>query len=199
MRMDRIFEIMRSNSPTPRNECPQFDAFRDRFSLITLFLNIFISYLSSVLIIVPTETHSSSISFVANRMDFLREQDMNSLRVFLATLYSGFVLLPFVIILWGVGYWKTVIRLGKAKPVNSDTIVVMIFQITVAVAAFYIAFLSVPGVYDARWPGRARILFWPIFPAIGAMVFWLATILLFSAIVGALKFVFIPEGQNGRR
>ncbi|MEZ5872113.1 MAG: hypothetical protein R3D32_09740 [Nitratireductor sp.] len=63
----------------------------------------------------------------------------------------------------------------------------MAFSFLVSSILVAIAFIHVPTTYDPRWPGFASILFWPLFPALGAFAVWMFSMVLFSVFVGLAK------------
>ena len=194
-----LMDLARAAAPAPHDETEDYQRFGNRFSVITLFFMIACAYLASLLPI--DEAVASKILFhlpiLNERSSFLRGNDIPSYLSFAATVASVLVTVPVTIAVFFRGYWITVVGPRKCRRVSQATFISVALGLSVSSILMAIAFISVPTSYDPRWPGYSVIVFWPLFPAFGAGVAWIVSIVLHSVLVGLFKAAMQYGGKNG--
>jgi len=140
---------------------------------------------------------SASIPILEPHIEFLKSVDEYSHLPYTATVISGLFLCLVMVFIQAVFYWKTVVGPRKAKGVTSKTFSLLLVLAVMIAAMVWIAFIFVPTPYDPRWPGMARVIFWPIFPFFGGVVVSLSASVLFTILVGIVKLIFMHGGRRG--
>lgn len=191
-------ELIRANAAAPSDETEEYRRFNNLFSMITMIFMIACAYLASL---IPSfEVAASKMLFyfplLKERSSFLLDRDISSYMSFAATVGSIFVTAPLTIAIFARGYWITVVAPRKCRRVSKATFLSMAFTFSASSILVAIAFVHVPTTYDPRWPGFASILFWPVFPAIGAFMAWMFSMVLFSVFVGLAKAATQYGGTN---
>ena len=188
---------MKEAAPARRNETEAYEKFNYHYSWIAPLLMVAIAYATFMLnadFLLSKESFIRSLfPFLEGRMDFLKAQDERSLLAYTATVYSAVFTIPICTLIWLFGYWLTVISKRAHMGLVPDSIISVGYLVVVSVAFLAIAFVHVPETYDSRWPGMARILFWPVFPAFGTFLTFMASASLFVLIVFCLEIIY-PEG-----
>ena len=184
---------MYENAPVPPGECVEFEAFVRKFAILTIPACISFSYIFSFLPESIILHMGDLIPFFDGRMAYLKQSNQLSYAGFVATVVSGSIFVPIIAAFIGRVYWRSVAAAGKCRPVNSNIIIVVILQIAFGFALFFVAFIDVGEPVDPRWPGMTRMLLWPIFPFLGALVYWSVGVLVFGVSVGILKFLYLRK------
>lgn len=195
---DDFISKLREASPAPPDETEDYSKFNSAFSVVSMIVFVstaYIVYFSGLLDASDAAWVASLLPILESRVLFLESFDQISLVAFGATVLSCIGCMPIVISGWIIGYWKTVVSKGKCRAPVKDTIIVIFFQIFVSSALIFISFVHTPESYDPRWPGMTFVILYPIFPALGAISAWIFCLMLFSALVGMLKFIF-RIGEN---
>lgn len=195
----RFSAWMRSAAPAPFDETEEYRRFTAKLVIISTIVMFAAAYIFSFFAIAEGASvgFAENFSILSNRLQFLRMNDHDSYVSFSATLLSSSILVPIVLAVWVLGYWKTVAAQKKCRPASIDTFFALIFYILFGSFMIFIAYIFVPANFDPRWPGNARIIFWPIFPAINFMGVWSFLIVIFSLIVSVYKFTVLRGGYLG--
>jgi hypothetical protein len=189
----KFMEKLRAGAPAPHDETEEYKKFSHYFALVSMLIYIISAYAASLLfanqMMGLTAALSNIFPVLDLRINFLGLIDTKSATTYVATITSGTALLSVSMILNFIGYWRTVASKGRCFPVNNFTIINMIMSILIMTTLLYTIFVLVPNTFDPRWPGMIGLLFWPMFPAIGALTLFLCSSLAFSVFVGFLKLV----------
>ena len=190
---------IRESAPAPPDETEDYRRFHNRFSVITMIVMIACAYLASLLPVVAGAASEVLIYLptLNGRASFLRSNDIPSYFSFSATVVSVLLTGPLSIAVFARGYWITVVAPRKCRRVSRETFLSVAFSLSVSSILVAIAFVHVPTTYDPRWPGFSSILFWPLFPALGSVVAWMFSLVLFSALVGIAKAATQRGEKNG--
>lgn len=192
---------LREAAPARRNETEAYEKFNYHYSWIAPLLMVAIAYAASMLdadFLLSKESFIRSLlPFLEGRMDFLKVQDERSLLAYIATVYSAIFTIPIFTLIWLLGYWRTVISKRAHVGLVPDAVISLMFFFGVTAIFVTISFVHVPETYDPRWPGFARILFWPIFPVFGTFFVFMISASIFLLAVFLLKSTIIKERCDG--
>ena len=191
---------VRAAAPAPYDETEGYATFSQALFIAAVAVAIALAYtLSYMLFLASSECLawlSDAMPFSRDRLNFLAQLDERSAVSYLATVLSGFLLVPVILCANGVGYWKTVVAGRRCKRVTSLSLASAGPALLVFGVVFWIAFVFVPSGIDPRYPGNVRWFFWPIFPALGGLVLALLPSVLFQVCVLALKAALLAAGRE---
>lgn len=184
--------FVNKNNPIPKGESAEFEDFAKLFMIWSIPVCIIISY---YFVMIPEKYVLYAVDLIPfeERVEHLRRLDQKSYVAFVATVLSGGGIFTFVVASLGRKYWRSVVAVGKCKPVRTEVLLVVMLQAAFSFAIFFMTFVDVGAPADPRWPGMTRIFLWPIFPFWGALVSWFLGLLAFAFSVGILKFIYIRE------
>jgi hypothetical protein len=195
-------KVLADSAPAPHWETPEYLQFSNVFAPVAFFGGVALSYALVFLFGAGLEDATRLLvhhmPFLLARLAFLRSADGYSHIPYIATIISGLIFVPTMLIVNGIGYWKTVVSHRRCRKVVPLTTVVIGMGISVFGAMLWIAFVYCPLSYQQSRPGMVRILFWPIFPIFGSGVVFLSAIIGFSILVGVAKFAWHFGGRYGR-
>lgn len=200
-RFDDLKKSFVDQAPAPHNETVDYARFSSFFvpiafgiSLLLPYIIIFIfaDYLEEVMIWFATK-----VPIFDRRIYFLRSIDDFSDAAYAATLNSGIIILIGVFTANFFGYRKSVVLPKKLRRAGPLTVVSMLFMTMTIFLLGWASFIDAPVALSGSQLGMSRVLLWPFFPALGAAVFFLSSILAFSISVGVVKLTLKLGENNG--
>jgi hypothetical protein len=188
-------------NPMPYDETSQYRRFMGYFVPICIIVPIVLAYAVHYTSIVKMDLRpivKSLFPPVRARLDFLSAQDLFSANSYAITFLIFIILALPIFCVHAVFYWRTVIAARYYRKVSKLTLLVMAYAICIAGTLFSILFLYVPQAFEPGRPGFARIIFWPLFPALSLSLLIFCTSVTLSLSVAIFKFTHQIGSQNGR-
>lgn len=191
---------LRASAPVHSDETPEYKSFNAAYRVAFPLAFVVLAYVTFFIfggqIGSAMALGVSKFSVLQPRIEFLKAHDQASAFAYAATVASGLFLLPILILFHAVAYWKTVIGKRRCRPADGYTLLGVGLVVFMVVIMMAIAFVHVPKSYDPRWPGMARILFWPIFPVFGGVAFSILEEVGFITFVGLMKLVWCKGDEH---
>ena len=119
-----------------------------------------------------------------DRIALLGGVDPISSACFASAILVGLLLMPVMLGIQSVGYWKTVLRHGVYKPVTFLSAVFPIRGCALLSIFSWVVFVGVPRSGPSAPVGMAGIFHWPMFPVLGSAVTWTTGFWIFGALTG---------------
>lgn len=197
---EKFMDRLRAAAPAPPDETLEYSRFSYTFPLYFSVFIVCATYISCLFDFFRADGVlwvSKIFPILGPRISFLSSVDQSSYLAFGATVLACLICLPIIVIVWLIGYWKTVVSPRKCRDLSFETIYSVSFMIFVSGCLVAITFVHVPSAFEVSRPGMASILFWPFFPLLGAVVTFLSAMTLFSIAVGLMKLIMALRGSDG--
>lgn len=181
-------------APAPHDETPSFKRFSAVFSPLSILFTLALAYALSIAFASDYQSKSDALLSVLpitkGRIFFLHGHGAYSEAAYVATIVCAAIAIPMLVAVNGVFYLTLVALPGQCRGVNRITFLSLLYALCVVAVFTWIIFISVPSHFEPARPGLAVILFWPVFPALGALFVPGVSFVVFSVLVGLLKLAF---------
>ena len=188
-------------NPVPYDETLQYRRFMGYFVPVCIAAPIVLTYAIHYTSIVEMDLRplvKSLFPPIRARLDFLSVHDLFSAKSYAITFLIFIILALPIFCVHAAFYWRTVIAARCFRRVSSLTFFVLAYMVCIAGVLFSLVFLYVPQAFEPDRQGFARIMFWPLFPALSLSILVFCTSVTLSLAVGIFKFTHQIGAQNGR-
>jgi hypothetical protein len=187
-------------APVPHDETPSYKRFEKFFGPFALSATMALVYIITISIDSSLSANNKILDLLpmlSARIDFLEEIGDYSLTGYIAAIAAGLAMVPILVTIHTFWYWRLVLIPRKNRSFNFITLAIMINGFIVLSGLVWIAFFSVPQLFDPSRTGLRIVLLWPIFPALASGVIYLVAEMTFAILVGLIKFTLPHGASNG--
>lgn len=178
-------------NPAPYDETASYKKFMMWFPPASLAAYVAVSYVVTLLLeqklVLVSRFIEMQIPILSNRVSYIGGAESISAHAFSATILTGLALTPLVMMTQWNGYWRSGIDEREFSKVGLFSAIFILRGMAILMIFIWIAFVDTPASGKVARVGMAGIFSWPIFPAIGSAIIWMAAGLFFCGLIGLTK------------